>query len=121
MNDHEPVSSVGPRNDEGSAHLPVPARDRLPAVRPTAALPIERAAGLIRAVAGAPIVAAAVAGATAAAAVSGAAAVSRMLWPGSWVRERSAPEEAQPSTPTWLGPGVHVSYTHVEIHWRTGR
>ena len=26
-----------------------------------------------------------------------------------------------PATGTWSGPGVHVSYTHVEMHWPLGR
>jgi hypothetical protein len=116
MDDHEPLNSAGPRGDGDGTHLPVPAGNRLPAGRPTAALPVEAAGALMRAVAGAPLVAAAVAGATAAAAVSGAAAMSRLVWPGSWVRRRSA-ADAPPSEATWLGPGVHVSYTHVEIHW----
>jgi hypothetical protein len=121
MDDHEPLGSAGPRSDGDGTHLPVPAGNRLPAARPTAALPVERAGALIRAMAGAPLVAAAVAGATAAAAVSGAAAMSRLVWPGSWVPRRSASEEAPPSEATWLGPGVHVSYTHVEIHWSPRR
>jgi hypothetical protein len=125
MDDHEPLGSAGPRSDGDGTHLPVPAGNRLPAARPTAALPVERAGALIRAMAGAPLVAAAVAGATAAAAVSGAvsgaAAMSRLAWPGSWVRRRPASEDAPPSEATWPGPGVHVSYTHVEIHWSTRR
>ncbi len=121
MDDHEPLNSAGPRGDGDGTHLPVPAQNRLPAARPMAALPVERAGALIRAVAGAPLVAAAVAGATAAAAVSGAAAMSRLVWPGSWVRRRSAEEDAPPSEAIWLGPGVHISYTHVEIHWSTRR
>jgi hypothetical protein len=120
MDDHEPRSSTG-RSDGDSTHLPVPAGNRLPAARPTAALPVERAGALMRAMVGAPLVAAAVAGATAAAAVSGAAAMSRLVWPGSWVRRRSAAEDAPPSEATWPGLGVHVSYTHVEIHWSTRR
>jgi hypothetical protein len=120
MDDHEPLSSAGPRSDGDGTHLPVPAGNRLPAARPTA-LPVESAGALMRAVAAVPLVAAAVAGATAAAAVSGAAAMSRLVWPGSWVRRRSASEDAPPSEATWLGPGVHVSYTHVEIHWSTRR
>jgi hypothetical protein len=119
MADHEPVSPAGARND--GTRLPVPAGSRLPVERPPAAVAVERAAGLVRAIAGAPLVAAAAAGATAAVAASGVAAVSRLLSPWSRVRGRSASEDAQPSTATWLGPGVYVSYTHVEIHWRTGR
>jgi hypothetical protein len=121
MDDHEPLNSASPRGDGNGTHLPVPARDRLPAARPTAALPVEAAGALMRAVAGAPLVAAAVAGATAAAAVSGVGAMSRLVWPGSWVRRRSAAEDVPPSEATWLGPGVHVSYTHIEIHWSTRR
>jgi hypothetical protein len=117
MADHEPTSPVDARNN--GTHLPVPAANRLPAERPSAAVAAERAAGLVRAVAGAPLVAAAVAGATAAVAASGAAAASRLLSPWTWVRRRPASEDAQPSAADWLGSGVHVSYTHIEIHWRT--
>jgi hypothetical protein len=119
MADHEPTSPIDARNS--GTHLPVPAGNRLPAERPSAAVAVERAAGLVRAVAGAPLVAAAVAGATAAVAASGAAAASRLLSPWTWVRRRPASEDAQPATAERLGPGVHVSYTHIEIHWRTGR
>jgi hypothetical protein len=119
MADHEPTSPIDARHD--GTYLPVPAGNRLPAERPSAAVAVERAAGLVRAVAGAPLVAAAVAGATAAVAASGAAAASRLLSPWTWVRRPPASEDAQPAAAEWAGPGVHVSYTHIEIHWRTGR
>jgi hypothetical protein len=87
-------------------------------VRPSAQ-PAERADALVRAVAGAPLmaplVAAAVVGATAAAAVSGAAAASRLLWP--WLAGRGP---AEPATDRF-GPGLHVSYTHIEVRWPLGR
>ena len=121
MADHERVRPVG-GSDEDGTHLPVPAGNRLPAERPSAAVAVERAGGqLIRAVAGAPLVAAAVASAGVAVAVSGADAVSRLLSPWSWVRGRSASQDAQSPATTRPGPGVHVSITHVEIHVRTVR
>src|ERR671937_563836 len=103
MADHEAVNPVGARTDEDGTHLPVPAGNRLPAERPSTAVAAPSAAGLVRAVAGAPLVAAAVAGATMAVAASGAAAVSRLLWPWSWVRGRSASEDAPASVPMWQG------------------
>ena len=121
MADDERVSPAGTSSDDGT-RLPVPAGNRVPAERASAAVPVQHVGGLLlRAAAGAPLVAAAVAGAGAVAAVSGAAAVSRLLSPWNWVRGRSVPEDAQPSPATWPAPGVHVSYTHVEIHWRTVR
>jgi hypothetical protein len=118
----EPVSPTGPRSDEDGSRLPVPTGTRVPAERAPAAVSVRRVGGLlIRAAAGAPLVAAAVAGAGAVAAVSGAAAVSRLVSPWNWVRGRSVPEDVQPSPARWPVPGVHVSYTHVEIRWRTVR
>jgi hypothetical protein len=98
---------------EDASRLPVPRADQRPAVRPAG-----YGDALVRAVSEAPLAAAAVAGAAAAAAFSGAAAASRLLWP--WLVGRAVPPGEQPvSAP--FGPGVHVSYTHIEMHWPLGR
>jgi hypothetical protein len=99
---------VDPHDD--ASRLPVLRGDHRPAVRPAG-----YGDALVRAVSEAPLAAAAVAGAAAAAAFSGAAAASRLLWP--WLVGRPvAPREQQVS-----GPGVHISYTHIEMHWPLGR
>jgi hypothetical protein len=119
----EPTDIDRPAN----ARLPVPARDRR-AVRPrdTMSAPSTFVAG--------PALAASLLGAAAAVAVTGAAVVARLLWPWTTAagRDLARPPVPTPSTrPSravapgrhpahvagWLGPGVRVSYTHVEIYW----
>ncbi|NMH98286.1 hypothetical protein [Pseudonocardia acidicola] len=53
--------------------------------------------------------------------MSGAAVASRLLWAWSGWRDlpRSGAQEQQPSS--WAGPGVHISYTHIEMHWPLDR
>jgi hypothetical protein len=70
-----------------------------------------------------PAAVASVFAAAATTAATGAALASRLLWP--WAsggrREAPPPDRDPPSLSGWAGPGVHVSYTHIEIHWPTGR
>jgi hypothetical protein len=76
---------------------------------------------LVRGLIGAPFLAASAAGAAgaagAAAAATGAALAARLLWPWAGWQHLAQPGEQSGSASTWLGPGVHVSYTHVEMHW----
>ena len=108
--------------DPDSARL-VPLSDRVPAVRAAEIVPVDPAGAVVRAVSGAPllapVVAAAVASATAAAVVSGVAAASRWMWP--WLAAGARGMAGEPSAASWLGPGVHVSYTHIEVHWPRDR
>src|SRR4051794_18901259 len=101
------------------ARLPVPLSGRLPAVRGADIVPVDPAGAVVRAVSGSPLlapaVAAAVTSAMAAAVVSGVAAVSRWMWP--WLAGGKRGPVREPSAASWLGPGVHVSYTHIEVHW----
>jgi hypothetical protein len=104
------------------ARLPVPLADRRPAPRHSGIALPDSAAALVRAVSGAPlaapVIAGAVVGATAAAVMSGVAAASQWMRP--WLT--GAPVvPAAPSSASWLGPGVHISYTHIEMHWPLGR
>ena len=94
------------RRDE--AKLPVPAVDRRPV----------RAAenAVVRTFAVGPALAASLIGAVAAAAVTGAAVAARLLWPWTTTAVRDV-AQPQPTTSSWFGPGVRVSYTHVEIYW----
>jgi hypothetical protein len=105
------------------ARLPVPLSDRLPAVQAAEIVPVDPAGAVVRAVSGAPLlapmVAAAVVSATAAAVVSGVAAASRWMWP--WPAGGTRGTAQEPSAASWFGPGVHVSYTHIEVHWPLGR
>jgi hypothetical protein len=114
MADHERPQPTEPVADD--PRLPVPLGDRRPAVRPSGGLSADPATALARAVIRAPLLTAAAVGA---AAMSGAVAASRLLWP--WLAGRGA----GPSNPwTWAsrpGPGVHVSYTHIELHWPLDR
>jgi hypothetical protein len=110
-------------HDADIARLPVPFSDRRPAMRPADVVPVDRADAVVRAVSGAPVlapmVAAAVVTATAAAVVSGVAAASQWMWP--WLAGRMPSAPKAPSSASSLGPGVHVSYTHIEMHWPLGR
>jgi hypothetical protein len=109
--------------DADVARLPAPLSDRVPAVRAAEVVPVDPAGAVVRAVSGAPllapVVAAAVVSATAAAVVSGVAAASRWLWP--WLAGGARGMAGEPSAVSWLSPGVHVSYTHIEVHWPLGR
>ena len=117
MADDERVVPDGVPDADGG-RLPVPLSDRLPAVRAADVVPVDPAGPLVRAVSGAPLlgpmVAAAVVSATAAAVVSGVAA-SRWMWP--WLAGRARGMAGEPSAASRLSPGVHVSYTHIEVHW----
>ena len=108
--------------DADVARLPVPLPDRRPALRQSGVALPDPAAALVRAVSGAPLVApviaATVVGATAAAVVSGVAAASRWMWP--WLAGGSPSAPTAPSSASWLGPGVHISYTHIEAHLAVG-
>ena len=109
--------------DADVARLPAPQSDRRPAVRWADLVPLDPPGAVVRAVSGAPLlapmVAAAVVSATAAAVVSGVAAASRCMWP--WLAGATRGTAGEPSAVSWLGPGVHVSYTHIEVHWPPGR
>jgi hypothetical protein len=122
MADDERVASDGVP-DADVARLPVPLSDRRPAVGAAEIVPVDPAGAVVRAVSGAPllapVVAAAVVSATAAAVVSGVAAASRWMWP--WLAGGARGTGGEPSAASWLGPGVHVSYTHIEVHWPLGR
>ena len=122
MADDERVVPDGVPDGDG-ARLPVPFSDSRPAVRAAEMVPVDPAGAVVRAVSGAPLlapmVAAAVVSATAAAVVSGVAAASRWMWP--WLAGGKRGTAGEPSVASWLGPGVHVSYTHIEIHWPLGR
>jgi hypothetical protein len=121
MNDQERIDPDPARNTDESL-LPVRAGERRPALPPTAA-PAVRADGLARAMSGgllaAPLLTAAVVGATATAVAAGAAAVTRILWP--WLAGRGVAGPAEPAPVAWIGPGVRISYTHLEVHWPSGR
>jgi hypothetical protein len=110
-------------SDPEGARLPVPFSDSRPAARAAEIVPVDPAGPLVRAVSGAPllapIVATAVVSATAAAVVSGVAAASRWMWP--WLAGGARGTAGEPSAVSWLGPGVHVSYTHIEVQWPPGR
>jgi hypothetical protein len=122
MADDERVVPDGVPDADG-ARLPVPLSDRLPAVPAAEMVPVDPVGPLVRAVSGAPLlaplVAATVVSATAAAVVSGAAAASRWMWP--WLAGGTRDTGREPSAASWLGPGVHVSYTHIEVRWPLGR
>jgi hypothetical protein len=109
--------------DADVARLPVPLPDARHAVRPTGVVPVDPPGAVVRAVSGAPLLApmvtAAVVSATAAAVVSGVAAASRWMWP--WLAGGARGTAGEPSAASWLGPGVQVSYTHIEVHWPLGR
>jgi hypothetical protein len=105
------------RHGDGS-RLPVPAGDRRPEVRRSALAPTGPSA-LVKAAGAplvAPLVAAAFVGATAAAVSE---AVSRLIRP--WFTGPAGPSVTPTSPASWTGPGVHVSYTHVEVHWPLDR
>jgi hypothetical protein len=89
--------------------------DRLPAVRLRAVpAPVDRAAELVRAAGSplaVPLMAAGLIQATASAMTEAIATMTRP-WLVGW------PVTAPPAQ-EWSGPGVHVSYTHVEVRWPT--
>ena len=95
--DHEAV--------DDDSRLPVRTGERRPEVRPAGLAPVDPVDALVRA-AGAPFLAPL----TAAAAVT--EMMTRMMSP--WLGG------AQRTTTPWAGPGVHVSYTHLEVHWPLG-
>ena len=123
MADDERVTQDG-GPDADLARLPIPLQDRRPAVRPSDEVAsIDPTGALVRAGSDvpllAPVVTAAVLTAAAAAAVSGVAAAYRWMWP--WLAGATPSAPPHPSSASWLGPGVHVSYTHIEMHWPLGR
>ena len=87
--------------------------ERLPAVRPPSApAPVDRTGELLRAAGSpmaVPMMAAAAMQATASAMTEAMAAMMRPWLIGVPVTPPPARE--------WVGPGVHVSYTHLEMHW----
>jgi hypothetical protein len=89
--------------------------DRLPAVRPSVApAPVDRTAELARAVGSplaVPMLALAMMQATASAMTEAMAAMMRPWLIGVPITPSAARD--------WPGPGVHVSYTHLEMHWPT--
>jgi hypothetical protein len=100
------------------SRLPVPAGERRPDVRRSAVAPTERSA-LVKAAGAplvAPLVAAAFVGATAAAVSE---AVTRMLRP--WLAGPTGPSVMPAPPASWTGPGVHISYTHLEVRWPLDR
>jgi hypothetical protein len=101
------------KHDQNDAGLPIPAQERRPMARTSPGTPDT----LVRAMADAPLLGASIAAAATAAAMTGAAVAARLLWP--WADWRELPRSGQPpqSLSTWLGPGVHLSYTHLEMRW----
>jgi hypothetical protein len=87
--------------------------ERLPAVRPSSVpVPVERRGELLRAAGSpmaVPMIAAAAMQATASAMTEAIAAMMRPWLIGLPVTPPPSREGA--------GPGVHVSYTHFEMHW----
>ena len=123
MADDERVAQDG-GPDADLARLPIPLQDRRPAVRPSDEVAsVDPTGALVRAGSDvpllAPMVTAAVLTGAAAAAVSGVAAAYRWMWP--WLAGGAPSAPPQPSSASWLGPGVHVSYTHIEMRWPLGR
>src|SRR5687767_577525 len=106
----------GDTHDPEDIRLPVPSQDRHPVPRTPRAVSVAGADTLARTLAAAPLMAASVVGAAAAAAFTGAAVATRLLWPWAAWREPSSGGQAQ-SLPGWAGAGLHVSYTHLEVHW----
>jgi hypothetical protein len=107
MADQEHVAGRG-----DDSRLPVPAGERRPEVHRTGIAPVDSAHALMQAAGApllAPLAAAAVVGATAAAVTE---VVTRMMRP--WLAGGHPPT-------TWSGPGVHISYTHLEVHWPQDR
>ena len=117
MADEERVGQDG-AHDADVARLPVPLSDRRPAVRPADVVPVDRADAVVRAVSSAPLLAPMVAAAVSPRR-SRRVLPSQWMWPWLAGRVPSAPKA--PSSASWLGPGVHVSYTHIEMHWPLGR
>jgi hypothetical protein len=109
-----PEQPMKPTEIADDARLPVPRHDRRPMPRPDNTVARSFAVG--------PVLAASLFGAAAAATMAGAAVAARILWPWttSTLREVAKPAERSTSLTDWFGPGVHVSYTHVEIHWPGG-
>jgi hypothetical protein len=114
MPGHDPATPPDPTGAT-DPRLPAPASERRPVPRSSSTDALAR--GLI----GAPFLAASAAGAAgaaaAAAAATGAALAARLFWPWAAWQHLAQPGEQPRSPSSWLGPGVHVSYTHVEMHW----
>jgi hypothetical protein len=92
-----------------------PAGELLPAVVPSAALVPMSPAALVRA----PMEAAALMQATVSAMTE---AMAQMMRPWLVGVPVAPPQTATPAqTGGWSGPGVHISYTHLEVHWPLGR
>jgi hypothetical protein len=114
------MSSDG-AHEAGAARLPVPSTGH-PAVVRRSNLPVDRSDAAVPAVSDtllAPMVAAALVTATAAAVVTGVTAASRWMWP--WLAHGSPIWWYQSSPAGWIGPGVHIRYTHMEMHWPLDR
>jgi hypothetical protein len=104
-------------HDSKDARLPVPAQDRRRVARTSRAASVNGPDTLVRALVDAPFVAGSVAGAAAAAVMTGAAMATRLLWPWASRPEPPWPSQQPQSLSTWVGPGVRVSYTHIEMRW----
>jgi hypothetical protein len=116
----QPADTHSP-HDPKDTTLPIPVRERRPATRPPQTASVDPAVTLTRALVEAPLVGASIAGAAAAAAMTGAAALARLLWRRADWRELPRFGEQPRSWAGWSGPGVHVSYTHIEMHWPAER
>jgi hypothetical protein len=92
--------------------------ERLPAVRPPSApAPVDRTGELVRA-AGSPLTAGPMMAApmmVAAAMQATATAMTEAL--AAMVRPWLIGVPVTPPEREWAGPGVHVSYTHLEVRW----
>jgi hypothetical protein len=102
------------KHDRKDAGLPIPAPERRPVAGTSPGTPPDT---LVQAMADAPLLGASIDAAATAAAMTGAAVAARLLWP--WADWRELPRSSQPPQflSTWLGPGVHLSYTHIEMRW----
>ncbi len=88
--------------------------ERLPAVRPPfAPVPVDRTAELVRA-AGSPLMASPLTAVPVVAAAMQAMADAMAAMMRPWLV--GVPVIPRPGA-EWSGPGVHVSYTHLEMHW----
>jgi hypothetical protein len=109
------------RHDPKDTTLPIPVQERRPAARPPRTASVDPAVTLTRALVEPPPLGASIAGAAAAAAMTGAAALARPLWPRADWRELPRFGERPRCWAGWLGPGVHVRYTHTEMRWPVER
>src|SRR5512144_1398736 len=99
-------------NGEPGERLPARIGNRLPAVVPPAAVAPTVPGALVRAALGGPAAAAGALVRATASVMTGA--VAHMVRP--WLVGIPV---TPPPTREWSGPGVHVSYTHIEVHWST--